>query len=45
MNEREDNIKMNIKYIGSVSICGLVVRVPGYGSGGNGFNSRGYQIF
>jgi hypothetical protein len=26
-------------------LCGLVVRVPGYGSRGPGFGSRRYQIF
>jgi hypothetical protein len=27
------------------SLCGLVLRVPGYRSGGPGFDSRRYQIF
>jgi hypothetical protein len=27
------------------SLCGLVVRVPGYRSRGPGFDSRHYQIF
>jgi hypothetical protein len=26
-------------------ICGLLIRVPGYRSGGPGFDSRRYQIF
>jgi hypothetical protein len=26
-------------------LCGLVVRVPGYGYGGPGFDSRRYQMF
>jgi hypothetical protein len=33
------------KYGGSFRLCGLVVRVPGYRSRGNGFDSRRYQIF
>jgi hypothetical protein len=28
-----------------ICLCGLVVRVPGYRSGGTGFDSRHYQIF
>jgi hypothetical protein len=27
------------------SLCGLVVRVPGYRSRGSGFDFRGYHIF
>jgi hypothetical protein len=34
-----------IKIIAIDSLCGLVVRVPGYRSRGPGFDSRRYQIF